>query len=324
MRRYTIGYSRMKHACLEGMRVCEDGTVLLCGQGVHRMCFNPLWTYQGEADWGRLRLETDLPPGSVLTVYAAATDKKEEVGQLFNRAYFEEYGKGPFVNQENILLEGISGQYLWLYIEAANADQGQLLNMRLYQPADQFLATFPEVYQERGSVFHRYVSVFSTLYQDIEEQTEDLCEIFDLDRAPSKLLTLFGRWLGLELVEGILPTDTIRRVLGQTCRLNRIKGTRKAVTEVTEMITGERPVILEKENGTAVVMLRQELTEDMELALLFFLLQFKPVKTRLHIISLEDVMGLDEYCFLDVNAVFWEPCLGELDKGNALEQCIMA
>ena len=45
-------------------------------------------------------------------------------------------------------------------------------NIRVEAPGDNFMQTFPEVYREKNSFFHRYLSVYSSIYNDFQEKLD--------------------------------------------------------------------------------------------------------------------------------------------------------
>lgn len=333
MRCYTFRPSKLKRACCLGMEPAQDKKLVLCGGEIpHCIFLPPLYGTEDAARWGRLHIETDLPSGSVLTIWAAASDSPEEPGEiLLNRNvlperkknYLREHGICPAVNREDILLYELSGRYLWIGLEITHAGEGSIEQVQVINPGDHFMQTFPEVYQERNGVFHRYLSVFSSLYHDIEKETEGLEELFRVDSAPKWMLKEIGRLFGIETGEGLLGMSSLRKLLQNACRYTRMKGTASVMREITQLLSGEEPLIIEKEDGNIVFLLDTELTGEEELRLLFFLEQFKPLYGKLTLLSYEEEAMLDRYCFADINAGIMNPGQGVLDGGFASERCVM-
>lgn len=264
--------------------------------------------------WGRLSLRGNLAVDSILTVYAAA-------GQDGNgMPDFLQEGIGPFINQYDVLLYGVKGRYLWIYTEISGKGDGRLEEIRITNPGDHFLQTFPELFQERGGVFHRYLSVLSSMYADFQEKLDHMEELFDPFTAPSEMLPRLADWMGIDCGSGLLPEQQVRRLLKECHAFQRIKGTRLALIRLTRLLLGEEPVVIEKENRNVTLLLSRKLPEEEEWRLLFFLNQFKPADCRLHVMSLQETIGMDEYCFMDQNAVLKRVPGGMLDEDAALEK----
>ena len=271
-----------------------------------------------DGQWGRLHMEGTFPQKGIVTLSVIGTNGPPPA----NRS--AEQGCRSFVNQRDILLYGIRGRYLWVYIEIPEGEEAaDICRVCIYNPGDRFLQTFPEIYQEPEGIFHRYLSILSTLYEQFQEQIDCAGDLLDLNKAPQELLPLIGSWLGIDCRGGGLEEERRRELLRWGYRLNRMKGTRAGITRVTEIILGEIPTIIEKEPEKIIILLRQDLTESKELLLLFYLNQFKTAGSRLHIVSYQDVMGMDEYCYMDVNAGLWRLPHGVLDGEPSVDQAVL-
>lgn len=310
MRTYTYGYTRLKKAEGEGFHAERDGSLHLEGNDC-RIFLKSLDGVDESCLWGRLHMDVELARNSILTVYAAAGRHGKETCI------------GPFINQTDILLCDLSGRYLWIWMEIKNAGNGIIRNIQVYSPGMEFLQMMPEVYQERGSVLHRYLSIFSTVYWEVQKKIDHMAGLADVHEASVHQLSLLEEWLGIWCGDGLLSEAMTRKLLAQTAHFGRIRGTRKVVEELTILLSGEKPKIFEKKSGTLVLLLCQNITEELERKLVYFLLQFLPKECRLHIISEQDPMGMDEYCYMDVNAMLALLPIGGLDLGDGLEQCVM-
>lgn len=196
-------------------------------------------------------------------------------------------------------------------------------NLRVENMERELLYMLPEIYQERGSILHRYLSIFQTVYTDFRRQYEKLWEQMDSRNCSLQMLSLMEQWMGMSGIDALLPENVRREFLMRTAHLLKIRGTRQAVVEVANLLAGECPQVIESAGNTVVVLFRREISEELELQLLYLFKWFLPEKCRAHIVSWQEPMGMDEYCALDINAVLKVWSTGVLDKKEALNQCVL-
>lgn len=203
--------------------------------------------------------------------------------------------------------------------------------------------TFPEVYRERGSFFHRYLSVFSSIYEDFQEEIEELPRLLDLDTCPAFLLPVYASWLGLAVGDNFLEEPVLRTLVKEAFSLNRIKGTKAALLRIARIVLGEDVVVLERNvmgayiekeevpqmnrlyGRTAqdvTILVGRPLTEVKRSQLLFLLEQFSPVRARLHVVCLKRACVLDSYSYLDWNAMVPWQGQGRLDREQEMDGAV--
>lgn len=334
-RNYTIGYHRLKKAYCRGFHVSPQGELFLSEGESHVLILGALNSYCRGFTWGRLHFSAELPKNCVVILRGFAREGEEEAEKINDflleesgspsekRDYFSRLGGIRSVNHTDILLYELTGQYLWLYLEVAGEGRGCIRDMVLYNPGDNFMQTFPEMYQEPGGFFHRYISIFSTIYQETGQAFADLGSYLDFDRAPAFMLPELAEWLGIRIPEGFLEEGVFRRFLKGFYELNKRKGTREAVVEIVELILGVRPVIVEgnclseRVRGAERESFRRLFGCDRwEVTVLIFypgkervreqmheiLPRFMPARSRLRLVFGRESSTLDSYCFLDKNA----------------------
>lgn len=350
IRRYRLGTALLERAWREGFSLLPGGILQTEGHGRHSVILPGLNSARPDCAWGRLSLRCRLGEESLLSVRAFALDQDSVIrgGQVVQ---IDTFLLDPAVPREekerlflmaggmersgaaDVLLDGQQGRWLWLWLEI-NGPQGSLEDMRVYVPGDNFFRTFPQVYQADNEFLRRYLSIFSTMYQDFQEQIDALPQLLDVDTAPEALLPMFASWLGLETDETLFTPQELRRLLKAAPGLLERKGTREAVEEVVRLFV-EEPVYIVEQNllpagqrhggelyGTTpydfTVMLGRELDEKLRLRLKFLIDQFKPIRSRCHIVFLEECGGLDAFTYLDMNARVLQNAPGSLDDGKAL------
>lgn len=316
MRTYSFGYAKLRRADYIGMELGREAVLLLQkDSGSASLSLPPLDGEKEGAGWGRLHIEAEFPEKCLLTLYAAAGE---------DPLHRPEFKVMIGINQKDVLLYELQGRYLWFHFEIQNGGGGAIQKIQVYNPGDHFLQTFPEIYQERNSLFHRYLSVFSSVYHDFAREAEAVRDLFEVQKSPDWYLPRLGWYLGVDVGSGLLTEQEMRVFIEKIPLFNRMKGTPSVMKEITQLLTGERPFLLEKENGSVIFLLNRKLTQSEELRLLFFLLQFKTKYSRLLILSYEEETGMDQYCFCDINGVLKCQEEGYLDTGASLEGCIIA
>ena len=182
---------------------------------------------------------------------------------------------------------------------------------------------------------HRYLSVFSSMYADLQDIIECIPRYLDPDSAPAALLPVFARWLGLDLDGNFLEETQLRQLVKILPELVACKGTRRAVQMIVGLfVTGDVYLIehnlLNKEQLDAggvfstgsvydfSLLILQEPDELLLSRLRFLIEQFKPLRSRANIVFLGSQGNLDDYAYLDLNSVLLQPAGYALDDRRAL------
>ena len=353
---YTIGYQRLKKAYCHGFHISAQGEIFLSEGESHVLILGVLDSFCKGFTWGRLHFSAQLPKDCVVILQGFAQDGEEEAAGKLNdfllaksispqekRDCFSRMVGIRSVNHTDILLYELTGQYLWLYLEVAGEGEGCIRDMVVYNPGDNFMQTFPEIYQEPGGFFHRYISIFSTLYQETGQAFAGLGRYIDFDRAPAFMLPVLAEWLGIQIPEGFLEEGVFRRFLKEAYGLNKKKGTREAVIEIVELVIGVRPVIVEGNclsksvRGDGREIFRRLFGCDMWITVLIFypgrerireqmrclLPQFMPARSRLRLVFCRECSTLDSYCFLDKNARLAGGGFAAADGGHLMDGSVM-
>ncbi len=355
---YSIKKNRFQRGYHPGFELeGEDGLAAVSGAAVHRLYLRAVDSGVSDALWGRLWFWMESCEDMVCYVYVAALDEdsfyrngrpvriedflcSEEEPDTVKKELLKRVEALRFVNKTDMLLYGLRGRYLYIAVEAIGAGRCRIAKMKVDQQGDNFLGTFPEVYRERGSFFHRYLSVFSSIYNDFQEDIDGLAKLLDLDSCPPKLLLVYAGWLGLDVGNDFLEEPTLRMLLKEAYSLNRMKGTKTVLERVAKIILGKDVLVLErglmerrvdtedfleldrlygKSIYDVTILVDGVLGETKKSQLMFFLKQFKPVRARLRIVFLKRGSGLDSYSYLDKNACISGQDVGILDSGQEID-----
>lgn len=342
---YSIGKNYFKRACLCGMHM-EDGDVLCTDPGIemHTALLPLIDSGMEDCAWGRLKLELKRDANAVVYLYLIASNERESFDELCSQETSVDRKKKlvraggglRVINRSDLLLYELSGRYLWIMVEVAGA-YASLSGIRVLAPGDNFMATFPEVYREKNSFFHRYLSIFSSMYNDFQDKLDHREELLDLAHAPQERLLLYAHWLGLELNKDYFDVEVLRALVREAGELSRIKGTKGCMKRLCRLLIGETPQIVERSHLQRYVraeeqeridrlygdspfdvtlLLRRPISEKQKKQLLMLLGQFKPVRSRLRIVCLTDSGVLDGHTYLDENAFSFVQSDGMLDDGR--------
>ncbi|MBQ7614670.1 MAG: hypothetical protein IJU77_06455 [Butyrivibrio sp.] len=323
---YSIRNNRIKQGYMDGLSLeGKDMLVLERQKSHHFMFFRAIDGVNDDSQWGRFSCNLKLAEEMVCYIYVAAynfltfdTDdgRSIDISDTFCDSSIDNYKKiglineldaKRFVNTDDFLLYDISGRYLYVAVEIIGNGSGHIGNIRIGARGDSFMAAFPEVYKERNSFFHRYLSIFSSIYNDISEQNEKLYEMLDLDKCSPELLEMYASWFGFDLKGISLPENVLRNLLKEAYQLNRMKGTRWSIERILHIMLGDDVVMYENRlnNGElfeVTVLINKRLTEQLRHQLGFLLDQFKPVRVKIRLLQMEKEAVMDGNSYLDMNA----------------------
>ncbi len=360
---YSIRKNRLERSFLSGMEIDEENGGLMFdgGTGIHRVYLDVIDSATEDATWGRFSFSAGLQENMALYVYAFASNQDtwyEDNGTVFSiqdmlfsdevpdedkKRVFSGDNALRFVGKQDMLLYGITGRFLYLAIEVLGSGDGFLDHLKVDRKGDQFMDAFPAVYRENNSFFHRFLSVFSSIYNDLDHEIERLPDLLDAEKCPRECLKVYAGWLGINLSGDFLTEEAERTFVKEAYELNRRKGTKGCLLRVLEIVLGETPVILENntvrsylEKGEMQgaegmtggvydvnILIRTPLSETDKQQLMFLLNQFKPIRTNLHLVQLKETSVLDDEVYLDMNAVIAGETVGVLDDNMVIAEDVI-
>lgn len=358
---YSIKKNRIEKSCLSGLTLKEQNVLYKGkGSGDGRIFLRSLDSAVNDSEWGRMHFDMQIHEEMVVYVYVVAMNENQfyrknepvriddfltnpEESFSIKRTFFERVSAKRYVNQNDILLYGLKGRYLYIAIELIGVGEASIRNIKVDLHGDNFMETFPEVYRERDSFFHRYLSVFSSIYNDFQDDILNLPRILDLDTCPKELLPVYASWLGIDVGNDFLGESKLRTLVKEAYSLNRIKGTKKAISRIAEIVLGEPVRVLErnvmqnyipneeletfesmygKSAYDVSILVDTYVSENLKSQLMFLLNQFKPVRSRIHVIYLKPDGMLDSHCYLDMNAEVYTEGVGNLDDKQTLDSMV--
>ena len=347
---YTIKKNLIDRSLLIDMEYEED-TLKCVGSDVHYLFMAPLDSGIEDCPWGRFKFDLTLPANTMCYMYAVASNDPDKLEMFLDESrnvqdkkeYYHELGGARFINKDDVLLYHSSGRYLSLGFEFIG-EGIELKKLVAFAPGDNFMQVFPEVYRENNSFFHRYISVFSSIYNDFQDKLDKAEYLFDIDSAPHNLLLLYTKWIGIDVSGDFLEEDVLRKLLKEAGELLPRKGTRYAIERICEIIIGEKPTIIERclmdkyirhedrqhfddlygDNPYDVTLLVNNFVSERKKEQLLHLLdQFKPIRTRLNVVFLDQNGVLDGHSYMDKNAITFYQSEGQLDSNQISDGTII-
>lgn len=362
MPKYRIRENRIKRGYLEGFSLEEGAKLVFDGGSLyHALFLRGLDGADTGAMWGRLSFKASCRGDVIFSVYTLALDDrviKDERGKETDADIFfsdrdmkapekldmlKKMGAVRHTGTSDILLYDLKGRYLYVAIEAVGEGSLVLSELTVDSTGDNFMDTYPEIYRERGSFFHRFISVFSSIYNDYGRELDDLPKLLDLDTCPEELLIIYGGWMGIELRGGVFETGVLRSLVKEAYELNRMKGTRRAIERILEIILGEPAIVIEHnrprkdgEDGDMIpeslkgkgifdvtVLVKKHLTEELRHQILFILSQFGPVRVKMSIVQLDETPTVDSNTYLDTSFCLPKEKNAGLDEDFVLDGTIV-
>lgn len=351
VKKFVLGNKRLIRSRCDGFEV--DGSTLALaanGTAVHNIYLRGIDGAVEGLRWGHLSFRTTGGSDCALTVRAFASDKDcflrrgvvtktddflmdATVSDLVKEQFFEAAGGITVSGAHDVLLGALRGRRIWLWIEAVGQGELLLADLALYAPGDDFFRTFPEIYRQDDDFFYRYLSVFSTMYNELQETVDHIDEYLDPDTAPVAALHRFSSWLGLE-TEGVVTDEkTLRRVVKTLPALFAVKGTKTAVEMAVSLFVSDPFYVVERNLMTSrqfdsdmygdtpwdfAVLINRDSDDALRAVLEYFIRQVKPACSTGKIIFFGSNSSLDFFTYLDFNGKVLENVPAKLDGNGAL------
>ncbi|HEY9206930.1 MAG TPA: phage tail protein I [Candidatus Methanoperedens sp.] len=170
---------------------------------------------------------------------------------------------GSEKNPRNILFKGKGGRYLWLKIVLFTFDENvrpEVREMKVLYPRISYLRYLPAIYQEDPSsreFLERFLSIFETVFNDLEIEISEIFKYFDPDTTPENFLSWLASWVNIVLEED-WREEKKREFIRWASFLYKFKGTLSGIEKLIEIYTGKKPIILEnRKTGRPLVLDRK-------------------------------------------------------------------
>jgi len=347
----------------DGLLALPDGLTLRDGgKGIYTSF--ALDTQEGETVWHRMRMSIRTPGNASVRLLLYCSDSKlvppggglprtlglddwlqsPDTSPADRERFFLTHAQQTCEGREDALLYGLKGRYLWaclIFLSFAGREVS-VRSLKLEFPRTAFIDYLPQIYRGADSVnsfLARFISVFQSIYVDLEDHMDLAPARFDPAAAPPEFL----HWLaeGLAVSDSFLwSEEQLRRLLRRAVRLYRWKGTRAALCEVIELYTGRRPWIVEQFEAAGCELWRLDretlqplfgssgccftlllppgdYDADSCAKLLKIVERFEPIDAVCSLVILEDAILLGRHSYLGVNSRLADSGALVLEGGTA-------
>lgn len=352
IKKYVYGKNRLMRSLTDGFLLSEGGSLVTTDEekSVRRIIIGGLDGITPDLQWGRVSFNIAARGDYVVTLRAIATNDPvfirkgeltaiddflldSEVEWSIKEQFFGVADGIETSGAKDILLYKLRGRYLYLWLELDGTCSASISDLTVYVPGDNFARTFPAVYQTEDDFFKRYLSIFSTIYNSLDETIDGLESFLNPDTAPVPALHHFAAWLGVETEGSLTDEAALRRVIKALPELLSEKGTKQAIEKVVQLFIDvpfyvvERNLLTQQQLDCEMygsspydfsILINREPDESLRACLEFFINQFKPIRSRCKIIFFGKNSSLDSFTYLDFNGTVMQSVPGELDAGKAL------
>jgi len=194
-----------------------------------------------ECEWHRLVVDSEVPEGTSLDVNIVASES------VNSNVSFNSF---PF-GLKDIFLSQVKGRYLIIKIRFQSDPQRKktpVLNfIKVFFPKKTYLQYLPAIYQEdkeSKDILERYLSIFQTILEDIEDKIEKTHLLIDPETTRGEFLNWLSSWVGL-IREERWGEEKWRKFLGKAIEFFKMRGTREGLSNLIELFTGKKPIIIE-------------------------------------------------------------------------------
>lgn len=317
IRTYTVKSTRLEGACKIGMYIENDSTIVLDEQSAsHHIFLKKFDGFENDTMWGRLKIEKNISENLIMVTHVLVRNEDyfinhdqevkideylldESISVNQKKKFFKYANAEQIIHHNDMLLYDVQGRYCWIYIEVIGVGSGEIQTIKLIQPGDIFMKTFPQIYQEENGFFHRYISVYSSIYVDFREKIANIPDYLSIETMPKEYLTYFAQWFGMEIGQNFFEEEELRELVGQLYQLNKKKGTKNIISKCVELISKEEPELIENYyvNGNTkwdlVVKIHTPLTYIQEKQIRFLIQEFKPMGTKVNLVLSRQNSTLD-------------------------------
>lgn len=306
-----------------------------------------------ETVWNRLKLYMHVPSNILLKVRIYSSDslnvilpdpdtgKDKEVlldNVLTNKDMSSNYklevldyiGSIVYESPTDIVMHGFKGRYLWISMEVLGYNDEPLVieKLKIEFPRVSFMNYLPDIYrkdQDTDCFLDRFISIFQSLYYDLEDEFDNIPRLFAVDVVNEEFLNWIAQWFSIEN-SFIWTKEKLRNLLKNIMEIYRMKGTKESIIKLIEIYSGIKPIIVEQFNVTnneyydknkndidrlfgstgytftILIQSDKEISSDSYIEFLKIIENCKPMDSICNLVVLNNKTYLDHHCYLGLNS----------------------
>lgn len=173
--------------------------------------------------------------------------KSSEPAENKLKVFSESFKSVSHTMADELLLTGLKGRFLFFAVQSVSSvgEFPEIYEMRLSFAPYMLTNFLPEIYRsEENSFLERYLAIFQSLYEDMEEKIDHAAESYIPENPDHDFL----KWLSDNFCirsADLWNEDQLRYILKNAPRIYRYIGTRSVIIELCELYLGCRVEILE-------------------------------------------------------------------------------
>lgn len=272
--------------------------------------------------------EALLVDGEMRNIQQIIQDEHRTVAQ--KQGIFAPYLQKIQKNEPDFLLHDIKGRYLWIFVQLQDYHHlgCRLEKVQVYFPKDSLMKYLPAVYQadDQSTAFmERFLAVFQSFYDELTFEIENNHDRLIPYTTDSEFLYFLADLVGVENAHG-WTQEQLRNLVAHSGRLYQKRGTKQVLIEAIELVTGQKPCVIEgwqikdrpdlqtryystERNSITVLLEEKHLQGGKRDSIMNLILAFTPVGMEVHLKELRQYFVLGKPLYLGVNTTIaqYEP-----------------
>jgi phage tail-like protein len=191
----------------------------------------PLDSYIESCAWHRVRIMGTVPDGTTVAITSRTSADKQNWTPFVPCAVLG--GNNP-----DCLVQSPPGRYLQLtfQLHSNGGVTPQIHSLQVYFPRQSYLQYLPAVFQDddQSRLFlDRFLSIFQTTFDDLDNLLDNLWHLFDPYMTPSQVFPWLAAWIALP-IEPTMPLPNQRKLLKSAFQSYLIRGTVAGLQKVIQ------------------------------------------------------------------------------------------
>ena len=248
----------------------------------------------------------NVPIQELISDPTISAEKKKEI--------FSPLFKKRFVGSRDILLNGITGRYLFFIMDLYRQENDNTCgNMCLYFPKTSWIRYLPSVYSRNpqdADFTERFLGIFQSFYEDREREIRNSAELLFPDAGERAMLEELAEWYDFRDVY-LWPDEKLCELIKRAPYLRAKYGTVGGMKEYLSLYTGTVPEIREDEKNPNLVIIavpERYLTDVREYNLLLRIIgHMLPAGMDVRVTSLREKDGMIKSMSIGVNSFLGGP-----------------